>query len=211
MKKIFSTIIMVLALTGFKNKAQAQSDEVIQLLLNVEKLSQFKQILADMKTGYQVLDKGYSTIKDISQGNFNMHELFLGGLWAVSPTVRQYGRINDIINNQLLLVKEYQSAFNRFRASNQFSPTEISYISGVYDNLFNQSLKNLNQLVNIVTANKLRMSDDERIKAIDRLNADMDDKLQFLRSFNNSTQVLAIQRQHTQKEINSSKTLYGIN
>jgi hypothetical protein len=195
----------------FARKAHAQADEIAQLLLNVEKLSQFKQILSDMKTGYQVLDKGYSTIKNISQGNFNMHELFLDGLWAVSPTVRQYGRITDIINNQVLLVKEYENAFRRFKSSNQFSPSEISYLGGVYNNLINLSLHNLDQLVNVVTDNKLRMNDDERIKAIDRLNADMNDKLQFLRSFNNSTQMMAIQRQHEQQQINTSKSLYGIN
>jgi hypothetical protein len=211
MKKKFLFFMLLASCCCFARKAHAQADEIAQLLLNVEKLSQFKQILSDMKTGYQVLDKGYSTIKNISQGNFNMHELFLDGLWAVSPTVRQYGRITDIINNQVLLVKEYENAFRRFKSSNQFSPSEISYLGGVYNNLINLSLHNLDQLVNVVTDNKLRMNDDERIKAIDRLNADMNDKLQFLRSFNNSTQMMAIQRQHEQQQINTSKSLYGIN
>ncbi len=195
----------------FGFKAQAQSDEVIQLLLNVEKLSQYKQILSDMKTGYQILDKGYSTIKNVSQGNFNMHQLFLDGLWAVSPTVMQYGRIADIVNNQVLLVKEYKNAFTRFKGSGIFSPDEISYMGTVYDNLFNESLHNLDALANVITANKLRMSDDERIKAIDKLNADMEDKLRFLRTFNNSTTVLALQRQKAQNEVTATKGLYGIN
>jgi hypothetical protein len=211
MKKIVLMITVIVCCIGFVNKAQAQEEEIAQLLLNVEKLSQFKQILSDMKTGYDVLSKGYGTIKDISQGNFNMHELFLDGLWAVSPTVRQYGRITDIINNQVLLVKEYQSAFTSFKSGNMFSVTEINYLSGVYSNLFNESLHNLDELTNVITANKLRMSDDERIKAIDKINADMENKLQFLRSFNNSTSVLALQRQRAHQDISGSKSLYGIN
>ncbi len=211
MKKIVLMISVIVFCFGFVNKAQAQEEEIAQLLLNVEKLSQFKQILSDMKTGYDVLSKGYGTIKDISQGNFNMHELFLDGLWAVSPTVRQYGRITDIINNQVLLVKEYQSAFSSFKSGNMFSVSEINYLSGVYSNLFNESLHNLDELTNVVTANKLRMSDDERIKAIDKINSDMENKLQFLRSFNNSTSMLGLQRQRAQQDIYGSKSLYGIN
>ncbi|SEN57558.1 hypothetical protein SAMN05192574_103570 [Mucilaginibacter gossypiicola] len=211
MKKIILMFIILYGSMAFAGKATAQEEEIAQLLLNVEKLSQFKQILSDMKTGYDVLNKGYGTIKDISQGNFNMHEMFLDGLWAVSPTVKQYGRIADIINDQVLLVKEYKSAFNRFKSGNMFSATEITYISGVYDNLFNESLHNLDELTNIITANKLRMSDDERIKAIDKLNTDMEDKLRFLRSFNNSTSVLALQRQKAMLEITASKAMNGIN
>jgi hypothetical protein len=211
MKKIVLIMTVIVCCFGFINKAQAQEEEIAQLLLNVEKLSQFKQILSDMKTGYDVLSKGYGTIKDISQGNFNMHELFLDGLWAVSPTVRQYGRITDIINNQVLLVKEYQSAFTSFKSGKMFSASEINYLSGVYNNLFTESLHNLDELTNVITANKLRMSDDERIKAIDKLNVDMENKLQFLRSFNNSTSMLALQRQKSKQEIAGTKSLYGIN
>jgi len=208
MKKILILITLIIS-CGIK--AQAQTDEAIQLILNVEKLSQLKQILSDMKTGYDILSKGYNTVKDLSEGNFNLHQVFLDGLYAVSPTVRQYGRIADIVNNQLQLVKEYQAAFERFKESGSFSPGEISYIGSVYDRLFNQSLHNLDELANVITANKLRMSDDERIKAIDRIDADVSGKLQFLRSFNRSTSVLAMQRSRQNVDNAAIQKMYGLN
>src|SRR5690348_15802827 len=91
-------------------KVSAQADEIKQLLLNIEKLAQFKQILSDMKKGYQILEGGYNTIKDISEGNFNLHKAFLDGLMEVSPTVRNYRRVAGIINYQVVLVKEYRNA-----------------------------------------------------------------------------------------------------
>jgi len=39
----------------------------------------------------------------------------------------------------------------------------------------------------------------------------MEEKLQFLRTFNNSTTALAIQRQKAQNEGAATKGLYGIN
>jgi len=67
-------------------------------------------------------------------------------------------------------------------------------MENVYRNLFNKSLQNLDELGIVITAGRLRMSDDERIAAIDRIYKDISDKLIFLRSFNNEGSVLAVQR-----------------
>jgi DNA repair ATPase RecN len=192
------------------NKALAQKDEIAQLLLNVEKLAQFKQILSDMKKGYKILNGGYNTIKDLSQGNFSLHKTFLDALMEVSPTVKNYKRVADIINYQVILIKEYKSAFNRFKRDNNFNQQELAYLGRVYENLFKQSLNNLNDLVTIITANKLRMSDDERLEAIDKIFADMQDKLLFLRHFNNNTTVLAVQRAKERNDANTMRLIYGI-
>lgn len=211
MKKTAITICLLIAGVLYSRTAGAQAEEIAQLLLNVEKLSQFKQILSDMKAGYDVLEKGYGTIKNISEGNFNLHSAFLNGLLAVSPTVQKYHKVADIISYQLLLVSEYKSALSRFKSVGIFNASEIGYLESVYSNLIAQSLHNLDELTNIVTANKLRMSDDERIKAIDRIKDDMEDKLQFLRAFNNSTTLMAAQRQKAAQENQAVRTMYGIN
>src|SRR5438552_2102449 len=95
---------------SFLNHANAQSYETQQLLLDVQKLAQLKQILKDMKTGYEIVSKGYSSIRDISQGNFNLHQVFLDGLLQVSPVVKNYKRVADIVSYQLRMVKEYKAA-----------------------------------------------------------------------------------------------------
>lgn len=209
MKKIL--VLFIFFIAGLQAKLYAQSDEVQQLLLNVEKLVQFKQILSDMKKGYQVLSNGYSTVKNLSQGNFNLHKTFLDGLMAVSPAVRKYKKIADIINDQILIVKEYKKAFNRFKQDYNFNPAEIDYLGKVYSNLFKQSLKNLDELSILITANKLRMSDDERLAGIDRIYDDMQDKLIFLRHFNNNTTILAVQRAREKNEAVTTRKMYGIN
>ena len=208
MKKV---IIFLLVVMGSAAQLSAQSEEAQQLLLNVEKLAQLKQILSDLKKGYIIVSTGYNTIKNISQGNFNLHRTFLDGLLAVSPKVKNYKKVGEIISFQISIVKEYKSAFNKFKSDGNFSIGEIGYLSDVYTNLFDQSVKNLDALANIITANRLRMSDDERLKAIDDIFIDMQDKLVFLRHFNNSTTILAIQRAKDRKDTKSLKTIYGIN
>lgn len=193
------------------SKLSAQSYEAQQLLLDWAKLSQLKGILSDMKKGYQIVSKGYSTIQDISKGNFNLHEAFLDGLWQVSPSVRKYWKIPQIISQQLQLVKEYKSAFNNCKNSHSFSADELVYIGEVYGNLVNQSLKDIDDLTTLLTPNETRMSDDERMGGIDKVFDSIEDKLQFLRSFNNRNSVLILQRTQATNEINQVGTLYGVN
>lgn len=200
-------IIVFILVFGFAlNNAQAQDQEIEQLILDVQKLSQFKQILSDMKTAYVVIMKGYTTVRDLSQGDFNLHKVFLDGLMAVSPAVRNYKKAADIVSMQLDILKEYKSAYNTFKSGNLFNPDELVYIGNVYNNLLDETLKNLNDLTTVLTANQLRMSDAERLSAVDKLYDDTLDKLTFLRSFINNTSVLALQRQ---RELNEAKTAQG--
>lgn len=204
------TILIIIAIAAsFTTKAQ--SVEVQQLLLNYEKLTQLKNILTDMKKGYEIVSKGYTAIRNISEGNFNLHDAFISGLLAVNPAIKNYKRVPDIITHQKNIVKEYRQAFNRFKNSGTFSSSEINYLGDVYANLFNQSLQNLDELATVITSSKLSMSDDERLEAIDRIFADTEDKLQFLRHFNRKTNILVLQRIREKKDIATRKSLYQVN
>lgn len=206
MKKIL-ILILTVSMTIVSHKANAQSAEIQQLILNIEKLSQFKKILSDMKKGYELLSGGYKTVKDMSEGNFSLHKTFLDALMQVSPVVKNYKRVGDIINFQLLLMKESKNGLNRFVKSGNFSEKEISYFEKVYGNLLSQSLRNLDELTMVVTADKLRMSDDERLQAVDDIYLQMQDKLLFLRNFNATSNVLALQRAKEAKDVYASKEL----
>ncbi len=208
MKKILITIlILVLCLGWVPQRASAQSAEIQQLVLNIEKLSQFKKILSDMKKGYELLSGGYNTVKSMSEGNFSLHKTFLDALLQVSPAVKNYKRIGDIAHFQLLLVKESRNGLNRFVNSGSFSPQETAYFEKVYGNLLQQSLRNLDELLMVVKADKLRMSDDERLQAVDGLYLQMQEKLLFLRSFNKETSVRALQRVKETADVHALRNL----
>ncbi len=203
-------IIVILAICSLAFHSNAQSDEAEQLLLNWEKLAQFKKILQNMYDGYKILHKGYSAVKDISEGNFNLHRTFLDRLFQVNPAVKKYNRIGGIINYQLRIVKEYKAAFNEFKQDKQFTIEEIDYLGKVYRNLFEQSLKSLDELSMVITSGSLRMSDDERLQAIDKIYSSVEDQYSFLKDFNGNTAMLALQRKSEQAEIKMSRRINGL-
>jgi len=211
MKRVLMiTVIGCFSLLSKPLPVQAQAAEIQQLLLDVQKLAQLKGILSDMYKGYQIVSSGYETIKNISEGNFNLHQVFLDGLLAVSPAVQNYKRIADIVNDQVMIVKEYKNAFNQFKLDANFTIEEITYLGKVYNNLFNASLKDIDELIMVITASTLRMSDDERLSSIDKIFAGMQDKLTFLRHFNNNTTLLAVQRAKERNDVSTIQNIYGL-
>jgi hypothetical protein len=203
--RIYSFVLLMIFLVQVKGFAQ--STETQQLLLNVEKLSQLKNILKDMKKGYTVISTGYNAVKNISKGNFSIHGVFIDGLMLVSPEVRKYRRVADIITYQKDILSEYKRALKQFRSADVFDTTELNYVSSVYASLFSQSLDNLDELTMVITANNLRMNDEERLKAIDRIFGDTSDKLTFLRSFNREASLLMQQRSAARTDVKGIKGL----
>ena len=204
----FFLAVLALPLAGVR--AQSVSDDIQQLLLDVQKLTQMKEILTEMYQAYTILNKGYEDIKGLSQGTFSLHKVFLDGLLAVSPAVSNYVKVADIVNKEAMLVKEYQSANHYLQGTGHFTTQELDYFSGVYNTLIEGSLKNVSELVMVVTAGQLRMSDAERLAAIDRIDRDMTGQLSYMQSFDNQAAMQAMQRMKTGQDVGTLQSLYGI-
>lgn len=208
MKCIYSIVFLVL-LAAVPMRSNAQAAELAQLALNIEKLTQFKQILEQMYKGYKVLTEGYNKVKDVASGNYKLHQAFLDGLYLVSPEVRKYQRIPDIINYQIDILDEYKAAYRHFKNSGAFSESNLAYLDAVYSNLFQRSLTNLEELTMVITSNQLRMSDEERLSAIDRIYLEMKQKRTFLRQFNEEAKLLYLQKKKEKVEIDNLNGLYN--
>ncbi len=124
--------------------------------------------------------------------------------------MRNYSKVADILQNQAAIIKEYRNAYNRFKDAGIFSTEEISYLGKVYDDLLDRSISNVNELTMVLTASKLRMSDDERLTSIDRLADEIQEQLSFLRSFNNKTGVLAMQRIKEKQDVSTMRKFYNV-
>ncbi|SEJ52950.1 hypothetical protein SAMN05216327_11242 [Dyadobacter sp. SG02] len=207
MRRIVFILLLLLAAPSY---SYAQTQEVTQLILNLEKLRELRKILQELKKGYEILFEGYTKIRDIARGNFKLHEAFLDALLQASPGVKSYGRIKDIVEMQLALLRESRQTMNLLGSSGQFSTDELEYLAKVYDELIAGSIKNLDALTDILTAKKLRASDDERLSMIDALYEEMSSKLVFLRHFNSNNSLLAAQRKDEAASNETAKGIYGI-
>jgi len=187
----------------------AQSYEVQQLLLDVEKLAQLKNILKDLQEGYQVLEKGYSTIRDLSKGSFDLHQAFLDGLLVASPTVRNYKRVADILQLQASLLDRCKTAWSKFRQDPHFHPEELELMGNLFGRLLDQSGKDLEVLASVLTDGKLRAGDAERLNQIDGVYTGLLEKSVLLDRLSASAILLSQQRAASQADWDGIRKLYG--
>ena len=206
MKSLSFLILLFLSLNG-----SAQSFEVQQLTLDIQKLSQEKQLLDDLYKSYDILNKGYTAIRDIAKGNFDMHQLFLDGLLSASPAVRQYGRVKDILDLQLRLAASARSAWSAAQANPLLLPEEISTLGGLYSRLLGQSINDLGTLTNILTDGRLRADDGERLHQIDGLYSSMQTSWRSLQTVNSQAALLSLHRSADEQEIQQLLRLYELN
>lgn len=162
------------------------------------------------KKGYKIVNSGINTIRNIKNGDFNLHRDFFNQLKNVNPAIRKYAKVADIIAYQIKIIKQAKATLQQIRETKQFTESELDYCKQVFGNLLDECLKTIDELIMVTTSGNLKMKDDERLKRIDGLYADVQDKYSFACSIGDDMGLLAVQRLGEQMEINRSKLINGI-
>ena len=162
------------------------------------------------KKGYNIVSGGINTIRDIKKGDLNLHNTFFSSLKTINPKISRYSKVADIISYQVRIIKLARQTLQSIREANQFSVEEIEYCKMVLDALLDDCIQSVTELLEIITPDKLQMTDDERLVRIDKLYGDMQDKFTFCNVMSEDIGLLALQRLSEQIEINRSKLINGI-
>lgn len=160
--------------------------------------------------GYKIAGDGIHAVRDIKKGDFNLHEAFFKSLYQINPAIKKYAKVADILVFQFKILKSGKQTLKDVGSSKQFTSEEIKYCASVFDFLFGECVKSVDELIDVITADKFQMKDDERLKRIDNIYTDMQDKYAFSASFSEDLGLLNAQRINEQAEINRSKTIKAI-
>jgi len=205
-------VFFTLSISLMTNLSQAQSITQLlqQLVFDTEKLASMKATLQQMYNGYTTLESGYTNIRDIAKGNFNLHQAFLDALLVISPAVASDPRIPTIINTEYSIVAGCQAANSRWSASGVFTPQELNYIIDTYSALLTRCMQSIEELTMVITADQLRMSDGQRIQAIARIDEETKQQAAMLQQLDNTLSIQTAQRQAAQGDLNTLNSIYGI-
>ena len=212
MKKLLSVSILIMCF----NLCQAQTwaewfqQKQTQKKYLIEQIVALQVYLGYAKKGYDIASKGIHTISDIKNGEFNLHGTFFNSLKAVNPQIKNVAEVAAIIALQISIVQHFKSSIKSNLESKQFNNDELDYLGKVYADFTADCLQDIDQLIAVITDNTFQMTDDERLKQINFIYADMQDKNQFTQSFTNSAKLLAQQRTKERNDISVSQNLYGL-
>lgn len=163
-----------------------------------------------LQKGYRIAKNGLTTISNIKNGHWSLDKDFFAGLKGINPKVRNYTKAADIITLSIKIARQYKVSIKQVRSIGSFDNEEINYFDKVFTVLLDDCVTVTDELTLLLTANELTMSDDGRIKRIDLLYADMQDKYIFANSFSNDINIMALQRSKELHEVATVRSLHGL-
>jgi hypothetical protein len=196
-------ISIVLTSLLLLNASQAQSDIKVML----KQIALIAVHVKELENAIEIDRDGLTTIQEIKNGEFNLHNLFFSSLQSVNPAVTKYSRIAVIISDQISINSEFKELLAHLKASNSITGPEIQYVENVYAHLSDECVKTLNDLIAVTSNGKLEMTDDERIKRIDMIYDDMTDKYAFTRQFSSNGNNLIGEKDNEEKDLRLIKAL----
>lgn len=214
MKKIvFVLLITLLSSPGLK--AQTWNEWFNQSSTQKKYLKQqiiaLKVYINYAKEGYKIAKEGLGTIGKLSRGEFDLHSSFFNSLKLVNPSVKNYGRVRDIISIQVHIASGWETLRSKINSSHHLSTVEKDYLIKVYRKLRADCEDLLEELIIVVSDQMIEMTDSERIKRIDLIHQDMVDKMSFYESFTADIKILMASRAREENQVKDSRLRNGLN
>lgn len=205
MKRILIAISILFCLSVSTIQAQTWNEwfkqKKTQKKYLVKQIALLHLYLGYLKKGYEIANKGLTTIHNIKNGDFNLHRDFFGSLKNVNPNIANSAKVADIIAFQVYIIRDIRNVNNFCKNNEHFTAEEIRYVAAVYSNMLFLTDASISELLMIIRSNQTEMKDDERLMRLDKLYDDMIDKRAFVQSFDNDVRLIAREREREQRSI----------
>lgn len=176
----------------------------------MQQIAALQVYIGYVQKGYSIVQKGLDDIGKLKKGDLDIHTDYFNSLRSVNPKVREYSKVAAIISMQLDILKVYRDARKSMAQGGLFTGQEENYVAGVYKKLLDDCTATTDELIMVTTDGKLQMTDDERIKRIDKMYSEMQTRYGFVRSFSDQSRLLATARAHDKNDVQTSRTINGI-
>jgi mannitol-specific phosphotransferase system IIBC component len=150
-------------------------------------------------------------ISSWSQKQKDLFSSYYTELWNIKTAIAYYSKISELTQKQVALVNSYNQAWALIKNDKHFTANELTYMSNVYSGILRASVNDLDQLLNIVHANKTQMPDAKRMEIINKTADHMDTNYNDLQKFNSENELLSLGRAQDENEMETLKRYYGIN
>lgn len=225
-RRHFTRACMILLLflsAGFSQRAQAQDPitEVIRagvtkVIVAVDlKIQRLQNETIWLQNAQKVLENKLSELRLTEIANWTerqrqLYAEYYEELWKVKAAISYYGQVRDIMRQQAALVEEYRRAYALFRQDSNFSPEELDYMQRVYTGILGESVKDLDQVLLVISSFATQMSDGERLALIHRAAESIGRHYSDLREFNEQGIRLSLQRARERNDLQRVERLYGL-
>lgn len=173
----------------------------------LEQIAALKVYMDRSRKGYDIVKDGTKLTGDIRRLDKNMQGSYFDSWKTVSPSVRKYDRIGDIIRLHEAMLAQRKKAMDKAGQSDDFTSAERNEMNRLYAAIASQADKDLDELLLVATDGKVSMSDDERIVRIEKLYAAMQKRYAVQQKLSRNILALAEARERKRQYL---RTLRGL-
>lgn len=148
-------------------------------------------------------------IAEWTEKHRKLYEKYYDELWNIKNTIATYQRVRHVIERQVRLVDEYKRTWEIIKRDDHFTKIELEYMYQVYTGILNESVKNLDQILLVINAYNVQISDAKRLEIVARSGDEIERNYIDLKQFNNQNIQLSLSRAKDKHEIETIKKLYG--
>ena len=193
-------------LTQAQTFAEWFSQKKTQIKYLTQQIAALEQYSSYVKQGYQIAQGGWGGIGNWVKGEFDLHSAYYSSLKTVNPAIKNDPKADSIITYAQLISQQ----FAHLGGLAALDGDTRGYIARVKMAVLTEIDKDLRELQMVITDDKAQLTDDERIKRLDAIYERVKDKLVFSGSFCNDVRMLIVQRNNSLNDINTLKSIYGI-
>ncbi len=175
----------------------------------MEQIAMLQTYLAYVKQGNNIIKNGTNLIGSSKQVELDLHKGYFSSLRTVNGKFRGNEKVKAILAMHDAMSVSRKSTINRAIQSGRFTSGEMKQLKTSYANLASEAEKDIDELMLVITDGQLEMTDDERIREIDRLYLLMQRKYALQRAMNNNILAIATGRTHGLNDIRTIRGLYG--
>lgn len=204
-----SCLLFLFLLGSFIGRAQTWDEffkqKKTQKKYLLEQLVALKVYAGYAVKGYQTVHSGLDLIRQLTGGEFSMHDFFISSLNGPSPLVRNNARVGQIILFQLRIRQALKGV-----GQADLSEEQRQYVSTVRDKVLEDCEKDLADLALVLGSGDLTMDDSERLQRLDRICVSLQEKWQFTGSFASGVRIMMLMKHLDLRNGTAAGKLYGI-
>lgn len=211
MKATLKISLLSLGLLGFS--ASRASAQLVVTAPVLEVQSGFQTVLQSTMKGLSsaanvLVDKGVqeqTLTQMFSEKNMLMAKNWYDGLESVSAAVRNYRRVQNIFTKQTLIISQYANAIMVLRQSPYIKPQDLADMTTLYGRMMAESTNTISDLQTIVSPAMLKMTDAERMKFIDGLDAKITEQAALVNYFTERNLMVARTAKQNAQDVSALK------
>lgn len=199
-------IIIVCLLIGFvPGKAQTFSEwfnqKSTQKKYLIQQIIKLQEYLAYTKKGYDIINKGLTSIGKIKDGDYKLHSLFFKSKYVVKSPIKNYFKVKGCKEN-IYAIKEKANKIKQLLSNTQMIiPDNKHFIEKQIDNMLLQLLEDARALNHAVSDNVLQMNDNERLFSIDKTYQSVFAKNGWITNIYENCKLLSTQREREMQNL----------